>query len=83
MKTLQRFIKAQEHDYDIALAEIRSGHKRGHWIWYIFPQIAGLGYSSTAEYYAIKAKDKELYEKDINEGDWVYFDLNDEIFKEK
>ena len=36
------------------MSEIRSGHKRSHWIWYIFPQIAGLGFSSTAQYYAIK-----------------------------
>ncbi len=56
MSDLSRFLKAQEHDYDIAIAEIRSGHKRSHWIWYIFPQIAGLEYSSTAEYYAIKDK---------------------------
>ncbi len=54
MRDLQRFLKAQEYDYDTALAEIRSGHKRSHWIWYIFPQIAGLGFSSTAEYYAIR-----------------------------
>lgn len=54
MTDMQRFFKAQEHDYTTALAEIRSGHKRSHWIWYIFPQIAGLGHSSTAEYYAIK-----------------------------
>ena len=51
---MQRFIKAQERDYETALSEIRSGRKRSHWIWYIFPQIKGLGYSSTAQYYEIK-----------------------------
>ena len=57
MSDLSRFIKAQETDYERALSEIRSGHKRSHWIWYIFPQIAGLGFSSTAQYYAIEAEE--------------------------
>ena len=51
---LSRFLKAQEHDYEQALHEIRSGRKRTHWMWYIFPQIQGLGFSSTAQYYAIR-----------------------------
>ena len=51
---LSRFLKAQEHDYEQALREIRSGKKRTHWMWYIFPQIQGLGFSSTAQYYAIR-----------------------------
>ncbi|MDO5350656.1 MAG: DUF1810 domain-containing protein [Lachnospiraceae bacterium] len=50
---LERFIKAQESDYETALKEIRQGHKRSHWIWYIFPQIAGLGFSSISRYYAV------------------------------
>lgn len=54
MSDLSRFLKAQETDYKRALSEIRSGQKRSHWIWYIFPQIAGLGFSSIAQYYAIK-----------------------------
>ena len=53
MSGLQRFTEAQKKDFDTALSEIRSGHKRSHWMWYIFPQIAGLGMSSTAQYYAI------------------------------
>lgn len=53
---LERFLKAQEKDYDIALNEIRSGRKESHWIWYIFPQISGLGFSSTSKYYSIKDK---------------------------
>ena len=51
---LQRFVSAQDRDYKTALAEIQSGHKYAHWIWYIFPQIAGLGQSSTSKYYAIR-----------------------------
>ena len=50
---LSRFHNAQRGIYETALREIRAGHKRSHWIWYIFPQIQGLGYSSTAQYYAI------------------------------
>ncbi len=50
---LDRFLTAQERSYDAALSEIKNGHKRSHWMWYIFPQIAGLGMSSTAQYYSI------------------------------
>ena len=50
---LNRFLTAQEQDYDHALSEIRSGRKRTHWIWYIFPQIQGLGFSTNAVYYSI------------------------------
>jgi uncharacterized protein (DUF1810 family) len=52
---LNRFVQAQEDDYDQALSEIRSGRKRSHWIWYIFPQFDGLGFSSTSKRYAIKS----------------------------
>ncbi len=51
---MKKFLDAQEDDYEIALNEIKNGHKRSHWIWYIFPQIDGLGHSSTAKYYSIK-----------------------------
>jgi uncharacterized protein (DUF1810 family) len=51
---LNRFIDAQKNSYATALAEIKNGHKESHWMWYIFPQIAGLGHSSTAQFYAIK-----------------------------
>jgi uncharacterized protein (DUF1810 family) len=51
---LHRFLRAQEHDYEPALSEIRSGRKRSHWMWYIFPQIDGLAFSSTSKHYAIK-----------------------------
>jgi uncharacterized protein (DUF1810 family) len=50
---LQRFVEAQARDYETALAELRAGHKRSHWIWYVFPQIAGLGFSPTSQFYAI------------------------------
>ena len=51
---LQRFLDAQEKDYQIALSEIKNGKKQSHWMWYIFPQIAGLGFSETSKFYAIK-----------------------------
>lgn len=50
---LDRFLSAQEHSYDQALAEIRSGRKCSHWMWYIFPQLKGLGMTDTANYYGI------------------------------
>lgn len=53
MYDLSRFLKAQERDFETALSEIKAGHKRSHWIWYIFPQVKGLGFSSTSEYYGI------------------------------
>jgi len=52
---LSRFVQAQEDSYAQALAEIRSGKKRTHWMWYIFPQLDGLALSSTAKHYAIKS----------------------------
>lgn len=58
MVELDRFKKAQEHPrwgFDSALSEINSGEKRGHWIWYIFPQLSGLGSSSTSRAYAIQS----------------------------
>lgn len=54
MNDLQRFKEAQKRDFDTALSEIRRGRKRSHWMWYIFPQIQGLGFSSTSAYYAIQ-----------------------------
>ena len=52
---LHRFLGAQEDDYEQALAEIRAGRKRSHWMWYIFPQFDGLAFSSTSRFYAIKS----------------------------
>lgn len=51
---LERFLIAQQTYYRVALEEIKAGQKRSHWMWFIFPQIAGLGRSETARYYAIK-----------------------------
>jgi uncharacterized protein (DUF1810 family) len=54
---LQRFIEAQDRNggYDRALEELRSGHKYSHWIWWVFPQLAGLGMSSMSREYSISA----------------------------
>ena len=55
---LQRFIDAQERDYRAALAEIRAGRKRSHWMWYVFPQFHGLGFSPTTVHFSIKSADE-------------------------
>jgi uncharacterized protein (DUF1810 family) len=55
---LERFVEAQREIYDHVLAELRRGRKRSHWMWYIFPQIKGLGSSSRAQRYAISGLDE-------------------------
>ena len=55
---LSRFTKAHSHSFQDALEEISNGRKESHWMWYIFPQIHGLGRSSTSQYYAIKSLDE-------------------------
>ncbi|MBY0231162.1 MAG: DUF1810 domain-containing protein [Gemmataceae bacterium] len=55
---LQRFVDAQARTYAAALAEIRAGGKRTHWMWFVFPQLDGLGSSPTARHYAIKGLDE-------------------------
>ena len=57
-ENLQRFLDAQQSDYEIALSEIKKGRKRSHWMWYIFPQIHGLGFSEVSRFYAIKDMDE-------------------------
>lgn len=52
---LSRFVEAQEQPYERALAEITSGRKRSHWMWFIFPQLDGLAFSATSKHYAIKS----------------------------
>jgi uncharacterized protein (DUF1810 family) len=52
---LNRFVHAQEGVYERALSEIRSGRKRSHWMWFIFPQYDGLGFSSISKHYAIRS----------------------------
>ena len=55
---LRRFVEAQEPVFPEVLAELRSGRKTSHWMWFVFPQIEGLGHSSTAQYYAIRSLDE-------------------------
>lgn len=55
---LNRFVGAQSGTYDLALAELRNGRKDGHWIWFIFPQVAGLGMSSMSQAYAVTGIDE-------------------------
>ena len=55
---LERFLEAQKLDYMSALNEIKDGEKRSHWIWYIFPQIKGLGHSYNSEFYGISSKEE-------------------------
>jgi uncharacterized protein (DUF1810 family) len=55
---LERFVQAQQGVYDTALAELRAGRKRSHWMWFIFPQVAGLGQSEMARRYAIHSSDE-------------------------
>ena len=57
---LQRFLDAQAHVIDQVLAELRDGRKRSHWMWFIFPQIAGLGSSPTAQHFAISGRAEAL-----------------------
>lgn len=52
---LSRFTQAHRRDYETALREIRGGRKQSHWMWYIFPQAVGLGYSSTSQFYGIRS----------------------------
>jgi uncharacterized protein (DUF1810 family) len=55
---LSRFLQAQTGVYDQALSEITNGRKRSHWMWFVFPQIDGLGSSSTSKLYSIKSSDE-------------------------
>ena len=64
---LNRFLEAQKYSYETALEEIKKGKKMSHWMWYIFPQIKGLGHSETAIYYEIKSLEeaKAYLEHDV------------------
>ena len=57
---LQRFVDAQASVYPRVLAELRRGEKQSHWMWFIFPQLAGLGHSPMAQRYAITSRDEAL-----------------------
>ena len=58
MEGLERFLDGQRFGYETALAEMRQGQKRNHWIWYVFPQIKGLGHSPNAQFYGIVSLDE-------------------------
>ena len=55
---LERFVDAQAPVFETVLAELRAGRKRTHWMWFVFPQLAGLGRSSTARFYGIRSVDE-------------------------
>jgi uncharacterized protein (DUF1810 family) len=55
---LRRFLDAQDRVYDTVVAELRNGAKRSHWIWFVFPQLRGLGHSATAQHYGITSLDE-------------------------
>lgn len=57
---LLRFVKAQQETYEAALAEVKNGSKAGHWMWFIFPQLKGLGHSETSRFYAITNKEEAV-----------------------
>ena len=58
--SLDRFRSVHDNYYEIALQEIKSGRKQSHWMWYIFPQILGLGHSTMAMYYAIQSREETV-----------------------
>jgi uncharacterized protein (DUF1810 family) len=57
---LQRFVDAQETVYDTVVDELRAGRKRSHWIWFVFPQLRGLGRSSTAQHFGIASREEAV-----------------------
>ena len=57
---LNRFVDAQNHIYDSVVSELKNGEKRGHWMWYIFPQVKGLGSTSTSVRFAISSKNEAI-----------------------
>jgi uncharacterized protein (DUF1810 family) len=57
---LERFVAAQDPVIDVVLAELRAGTKRSHWMWFVFPQLAGLGRSATAKFYELASRDEAL-----------------------
>ena len=57
-RDIERYVKAHYCDFETARDEIASGRKRGHWMWYIFPQIEGLGFSPTSQYYGLQGREE-------------------------
>ena len=72
MNNIQRFIDAQKQNYEEAFLEIQQGYKRSHWMWYIFPQIHGLGSSQTSKFYAINSIDEV---RDYLNNEYLYTNL--------
>ena len=86
MNNLDRFKKAQEKEYDTALSEIKNGHKVSHWMWYIFPQLKGLGMSAMSEFYGIDGLEEakeylndEYLKNNLIEISECLLDLDDNI----
>ena len=81
---LNRFLEAQKYSYETALEEIKKGKKMSHWMWYIFPQIKGLGHSETAIYYEIKSlEEAKAYQALIKEYGYSQTELADIVGKKQ
>ena len=79
--SLERFVLAQRDSYPVALQEVKNGMKTSHWMWYIFPQISGLGHSSLSTYYAISDLDEaRAYLSDIVLGNRLK-EISNELLK--
>ncbi|MCQ2798152.1 MAG: DUF1810 domain-containing protein [Bacilli bacterium] len=67
MSNISRFIKAQNKVYDTVIQELKNGHKETHWIWFIFPQVAGLGHSFEADFFGIDSIEdaKEYFDDEL------------------
>ena len=83
INSLDRFVEAQEHMYEIALEEIKNGEKQSHWMWYIFPQIRGLGMSSMAHIYGIAGLDEAKAYLDHPTLSVRLFELSEALLKHK
>ena len=83
INSLDRFVEAQEHMYEIALEEIKNGEKRSHWMWYIFPQIRGLGMSSMAHIYGIAGLDEAKAYLDHPTLSVRLFEISEALLKHK
>lgn len=81
---IQRFVDAHNTDFEKALTEVRNGKKTSHWMWYIFPQIKGLGKSSISQYYAIKdINEAKEYIKNQQLHDDMYLITNELLRQEE
>ena len=83
MNNLNRYIEAQSYDYKRALKEIKNGKKETHWMWYIFPQIKGLGFSATSKFYEIQSIDEAISYLDNEILGPRLIEISNELFKLK